>query len=197
MSDLAYFIGVTGEYGGRNVQINAYIDEGDPIDALNQVIKVADEIGINNQVVTNGGNGNDSGLSYDTEPVDMMVRRTQRNRNPREGQPDTTPCVDLYPAIKVSNSDPSRYYGKYKKATVYMNNDSDIEAFENATGLKFDDLPNFAGKSAPERDKDFVEEYEIHFENPVMVRFSAEEFTKDDGSTGTRYRFDNWASSAS
>lgn len=71
------------------------------------------------------------------EEVLYVLRRVKQNQDNTE-----TPIVDLYSPNDAMS---------WKVFTCYLNNDEQINAFERASGVKLDSLPEFPGQAAPER----------------------------------------------
>ena len=132
----------------------------------------------------NAGNA-DNG---DEAVIASVMRRWQENKN----QEDMTPCIDLFPPWN-----PEKTFGIYKITTVWLNTDEDKQAFNDATGLKWNELPVYGGESAvasTKRDPNRPSKFDISLPAPITIKVLKEPTGKmrDDGTPGIRTKFDGW-----
>ena len=88
------------------------------------------------------------------EEIGFAVRRSKANTDGTE-----TPVVDLYPS-----------HGNFRLLGKYLNNETDIQAFESACGLALSALPLYEGDNSVERGKNpKMDKYVVTLKHPVKM----------------------------
>ena len=97
----------------------------------------------------------------DGEKVETIVGVVRRAKTNDDG--GETPVIDLYPDR-----------ANFRILGIYLNTEADVQAFQNATGVKLSELPLYEGDNAIERGKGAkTDKYVIALKQPVKVVFKA------------------------
>ncbi len=217
MSDLGnLFVGVMGVKDGATAIVQVYSEEEDPFTCYQRALNVAKTLGINvtqsvgyipaKSDLRYGEYMGADGKVLVKKQVGVLVRRTYTGPN-REGEVIDTPVIDLYPPMSLTKN--GKIFGQYRFTTVYFNNPDDIAAFEEAVGLRYEDLNEYHGDGAPQRKWNsqkaipIIKDYEYIFDKPIEVECEVIEYDKrdDNGNVmmengeavkGTRYILRRW-----
>jgi len=118
------------------------------------------------------------------ETIGWLCRRSSMSNSGEE-----VPAIDIYP-------DSDNPEVKYKLLTIYLNKESDIEAFERATGWKLTDLPYYEGKPLERYEKLATKYLRQPQRIPLRVgllnnpKYNPEE--TDSSKKKPRYLFNRW-----
>jgi hypothetical protein len=126
-----------------NLWLRAWTPDGFQLSLTLPIATVADALVHLDAVRAAGLLPSEPGIEpgQEKETVDTVVKRYAS---------DGTPIIDFYPAWSHGGK-----YGVHKYAHLYMNSADDIAEFERQSGVRFAELPIFAGQSplkrAPEK----------------------------------------------
>ena len=194
------FVGLQGKLPtGENGIVCVYCDEGDTSEqALVQARQMAQELQLDSMKAvdysnSNSGSNQNSNSEFRPVKVEAMVRRIQKNRQP-DGTVTQTAAVDLYPPLKQSERT-KNWYGMWRSVTVYFNRPEQQEEFEQATGVRLEDMPIYNSQASLQRTPGFPEEFEVKPLKSVTavckVRVRADR-PKKDGTPGEQLSLDHW-----
>lgn len=192
------FVGLSGKLAsGENAMVCVYCEEDEtPQAALEQARVMSKELGLDATKVVDFSQNSNSGnqnSEFRTIPVDSMVRRVQKNRQP-DGTITTTPAIDIYPPMKQSDRT-KNWYGLWRSFTVYLNKPEQQAEFEEATGVKLENMPIYNSQVALQRTPGFPDDFEVKPVKSVSavckVRIRADR-PKKDGTPGEQLSLDHW-----
>ncbi len=185
---------------GKVVFLTAYFDsvEHDMIEVLAHVQTMGESNGLQaftttmmtaGPAVSSESSKADDGSEYEVKKVDTFIRRSQRNKTPKEGQSLTTPIIDIYPAYVRGATG---VYGIYPVVSIWLNTDDDVKKFEDATGVVLKDMPLYSSQTAAQRDPDYQAEWEVTIEEPMNIKIKNTPKLREDGTMGKKVRLESW-----
>lgn len=193
-STVYFFVGKPFLHNGEQIFLHAYFapatdNMADVIEYLGQLGETYKLTPLTGQAASTSAAPAADGSVIETKKAHTFIRRNQRNKNPKPGQGQTTPIIDIYPPyVRGANG----VYGVYPLCSVWLNSDEQIAEFEKATGLVLADLPLYASQTPAMRDPDYVADWEIGLESPIDIQIKTSPKTKEDGTPGKQVRLHSW-----